>query len=78
MRSRAATEPPTSRTRCRDTYPGAVTLRGRPIRCELAAGHPEPHGHTFAARYWYSEPYPRHDPDGPVPIPADPEPDPIP
>lgn len=37
-------------TRCRSTYP--ATLAGRPVRCELAAGHPERHSHSFAARYW--------------------------
>jgi hypothetical protein len=39
-------------TRCQSTYPGSVTLRGRAVRCELAAGHDGLHGHSFAARYW--------------------------
>jgi hypothetical protein len=38
--------------RCKSTYPGSVTLRGRAIRCESAAGHSGQHGHSFAARYW--------------------------
>jgi hypothetical protein len=38
--------------RCPSTYPGTVALRGRPIRCESAAGHAGQHGHSFAARYW--------------------------
>ena len=42
----------TRSTRCPSHYPGAATLLGRPIRCELATGHPEQHGHSFAARYW--------------------------
>lgn len=38
-------------TRCQSTYPGAATLRGRPIRCEDRAGHDGQHGHSFAARW---------------------------
>lgn len=38
--------------RCPSVYPGAVTLNGRPVRCELSAGHDGRHGHSFAARYW--------------------------
>lgn len=49
-------------TRCKSRYAGAVTLLGRPVRCE---GRIDPdtgacsaivrdgrHGHSFAARYW--------------------------
>ena len=38
--------------RCKSIYPGAVTLRGKPLRCELRIGHEGRHGHLFAARYW--------------------------
>ena len=37
--------------RCASTYPG-VTLKGKTVRCESAAGHDGRHGHSFAARYW--------------------------
>jgi hypothetical protein len=40
------------RQRCASRYPGAVTLNGRAIRCELGADHDGQHGHSFAARYW--------------------------
>lgn len=39
-------------TRCSSLYGGAVTLRGRSVRCELPAGHDGLHAHSFAARYW--------------------------
>jgi hypothetical protein len=38
--------------RCASTYPGAVTLNGKPIRCEGKRLHEGQHFHTFAARYW--------------------------
>ena len=50
-------------TRCRSTYPGPVTLRGRPIRCELPKGHADRHAHSYAARYW-------DDPDPQYPEPC--------
>lgn len=33
--------------RCRSTYPGLATLRGRSIRCEDYAGHAGQHGHAW-------------------------------
>lgn len=45
--------------RCPSTYPGAVTLLGRPVRCDGyigAPGHyPGAHGNSFAARYWTTD-----------------------
>lgn len=38
--------------RCGSIYPGSVTLRGQPVRCDGGAGHDGPHGNSFAARYW--------------------------
>lgn len=45
---------------CPSRYPGSATLAGRPIRCELPAGHPGQHGHSFAARYWPNDDGNRH------------------
>lgn len=44
-----------SAQQCPSTYPGAATLRGKAIRCDLPAGHDGQHGHSFAARYWPNE-----------------------
>jgi hypothetical protein len=50
--------------RCTARYPGTLTLKGRPIRCELARGHSGRHGHSFAARYWEDGPEPCPQGDG--------------